>query len=236
LCENFTRRKLKRWVERIDEKIERYLQGLDENDEHEPNIYKPTAEELREKIAALKQHREEHEALQQQLEESGERQISLTDPDARSMPVGKGRGTEVAYNVQVSVDAQHKLIVDHEVTNKATDRGHLSPMALPAKEILQVETLEVVADRGYYDGQHIKAYLEEVCYVSHNISSSQVGVSFLHCRDTGWLRSHNDAAAYPYAKAGRTDCQSCFGKLCQAGRHAGHSEARRWRRIWRVRI
>lgn len=158
---NFTRRKLKRLVERIDEKIERYLQELDENDEQEPNIYKPTAEELREKIEALKKHREEHEALQQQLEESGDRQISLTDPDARSMPVGKGRGTEVAYNVQVSVDAKHKLIVDHEVTNKATDLGQLSPMALRAKEVLQVETLEVVADMGYYDGKHIKACLEE---------------------------------------------------------------------------
>jgi transposase len=158
---NFTRRKLKRLVERIDEKIERYLQELDENDEQEPNIYKPTAQELREKIEALKKHRQEHQALQQQLEESGERQISLTDPDARSMPVGKGRGTEVAYNVQVSVDAQHKLIVDHEVTNKATDLGQLSPMALRAKEVLQVETLEVVADMGYYDGQHIKACLEE---------------------------------------------------------------------------
>lgn len=158
---NFTRRKLKRLVERIDEKIERYLQELDENDEQEPNIYKPTAEELREKIEALKKHREEHEALQQQLEERGDRQISLTDPDARSMPVGKGRGTEVAYNVQVSVDAKHKLIVDHEVTNKATDLGQLSPMALRAKEVLQVETLEVVADMGYYDGKHIKACLEE---------------------------------------------------------------------------
>lgn len=145
----------------IDEKIERYLQELDENDEQEPNIYKPTAEELREKIEALKKHREEHEALQQQLEERGDRQISLTDPDARSMPVGKGRGTEVAYNVQVSVDAKHKLIVDHEVTNKATDLGQLSPMALRAKEVLQVETLEVVADMGYYDGKHIKACLEE---------------------------------------------------------------------------
>ena len=155
------RRKLKRLVERIDEKIERYLQELDENDEQEPDIYKPTAEELRGKIEALRKRREEHEALQQQLEESRDRQISLRDADARSMPVGKGRGTEVAYNVHVSVDDKHKLIVDHEVTNEATDLGQLSAMALRAKEVLQVEALEVVADMGYYDGKQVKACLEE---------------------------------------------------------------------------
>ena len=158
---NLTKRKLKRLVQRIDEKVDRYLQELDQNDEQEPNIYKPTAEELREKIETLKKRRKEHQALQQQLEDSGDRQISLTDPDARSMPVGKGRGTEVAYNVQVCVDAKHKLIVDHEVTNEATDLGQLSPMARRAKELLQVEAFDVVADMGYYDGKHVKACLEE---------------------------------------------------------------------------
>jgi len=158
---NFTRRKLKRLVQRIDEKVERYLQALDENDAQEPNIYKPTAQELREKIDALKKRKEELAALQKQLEESGESQVSLTDPDARSMPVGKGRGTEVAYNVQLSVDAKHKLIVDHEVTNEVTDLGQLSPMAIRAKEILQVEQIEVLADMGYYDGKHVKACVEE---------------------------------------------------------------------------
>jgi len=114
---DFTERRLKGTIRRLDEKIERYLGELDTNDEQEPESYKPTAEELREKIEALKKRKREYEALQEQLEESGEKQISLTDPDARSMPRGGKRGTEVAYNVQMSVDAKHHLIVDHEVTN-----------------------------------------------------------------------------------------------------------------------
>lgn len=158
---NFTRRKLKGMIKRIDEKIDRYLEEVDANDEREPDSYKPTAEEVQEKIEVLKRRKQECEALQEQIEESGEKQISLTDPDARSMPVGKGRGTEVAYNVQVSVDAKHKLIVDHEVTNEVTDLAQLSPMAIRVKEVLQVERLEVLADMGYYDGKQVKACLEE---------------------------------------------------------------------------
>lgn len=158
---NFTERRLKGTIQRLDEKIERYLGELDTNDEQESESYKPTAEELREKIEALKKRKREYEALQGQLEESGEKQISLTDPDARSMPRGGKRGTEVAYNVQMSVDAKHHLIVDHEVTNKVTDQGQLSTMAIRAKEVLQVEELEALADMGYYDGKQVKTCLQE---------------------------------------------------------------------------
>ena len=79
------------------------------------------------------------------------------DPDSRSMPPGKGHGTDVAYNVQVTVDSKHKLILDHEVTNAPTDRGHLSPMAIRARDLLGVKRLEAVADMGYYDGQEVKS-------------------------------------------------------------------------------
>jgi hypothetical protein len=90
------------------------------------------------------------------MEESGETQISLTDPDSRSMPVGGGRTTDVAYNVQMSVDSKHKLILDYEVTNEVTDRSLLSQMSERAKEALSVEELDVLADMGYYDGQQVK--------------------------------------------------------------------------------
>ncbi|MGB5933211.1 MAG: IS1182 family transposase [Anaerolineae bacterium] len=158
---NFTRPKLKRMNRRIDEKIERYLQELDENDELELDSYRPTAGELREKIEALQKRKQEYQELQERLDAHQETQISLTDSDARSMPVGKRRGTDVAYNVQISVDDKHHLIVDHEVTNAVTDQGQLSCMAMRAKEALQVERLEVVADMGYYDGKEVKACLEE---------------------------------------------------------------------------
>lgn len=98
------------------------------------------------------------------MDQSGQSQVSLTDPDSRStpsrclagMPAGKGHGTDVAYNVQVTVDAKHKLILDHEVTNDPTDRNHLSTMATRAKDLLGVKRLQAVADMGYYDGQEVK--------------------------------------------------------------------------------
>ena len=83
-------------------------------------------------------------------------QISLTDPDARSMATsGKDTGV-VGYNVQMAVDTQHHLIVAHEVTNVGTDRQQLSNMAEQARTEMDVEKLEAVADRGYYEGEVIK--------------------------------------------------------------------------------
>jgi transposase len=153
---NFTKRKLKALTKRIDEKIERYLEELDENDARETDSERWTKEELQEKIEGLKKRKGKYEELQQELEESGENQISLTDADARSMKLGKGRGTVVGYNVQISVDAKHKLIVDHELTNECNDMKQLSSMATQAKEVLEEETLDVVADAGYYNGEEIK--------------------------------------------------------------------------------
>lgn len=158
---NFTSRRLTNKIQRIEDKIERYLQELDEADGQEPDSYKPTAEELKQKIEALKKRKQEYNGLQDQMEESGESQISLTDVDARSMWVGTGRGNEVAYNVQISVDEKHKLIVDHEVINEGIDVTQLGPMAIRAKETLQVERLEVLADTGYYSSEEIKKCVEE---------------------------------------------------------------------------
>jgi len=153
---NFTKGKLKALTKYVEEKIERYLEELDENDAQETDNEKPTKEELQEKIEWMKQRKGRYDELQQQMEEEGKSQISLVDEDARSMKLGKGRGSVVGYNVQISVDAKHKLIVDHEVTNECNDMKQLSPMANRAREVLEVESLEVVADAGYYNGQEIK--------------------------------------------------------------------------------
>ena len=158
---NFTARKLETLTQRVDEKIERYLKELDANDSQEVDSQKPTAEELQEKIETLRKRKQGYEELQERLDESGETQISLTDPDARSMRVGRARGTEVAYNVQITVDDKHNLIVDHEVTNEVTDRGQLSTMAIRAKEILGVDELDALADMGYYHGREVRTCLEE---------------------------------------------------------------------------
>lgn len=158
---NFTDRRLKRALQDIDKKIDAYLDELDENDAQEPEVRKLSAKELKEKIRTLRERMKKYRGLREQIEESGETQISLTDPDARSMPLAGGPRTQVGYNVQVAVDAKHKLIVAHEVTNAVTDRSLLGPMAKRAKEALGVEELEVLADMGYYDGQQVKDCLEE---------------------------------------------------------------------------
>jgi transposase len=170
---NFTKGKLKALRRQAEAKIERYLQELDENDAEETDSKKLTREELQEKIEWLKKRKETCDELEQQIEESGESQISLTDPDARSMRLGSNRGTEVGYNVQISVDAKHKLVVDHEVTNECNDVSQLSCMAIRAKEVLGIESLEVVADGGYYNNEEIRNCTEQaiVPYIPRTNSS-----------------------------------------------------------------
>jgi len=158
---NFTQKKLKRQLKDLDKKIDDYLQDLDQADQQEKNTPdQPSADQLREKIEQMKRRQAELRRTQAHLEDSGQSQISLTDPDSRSMPVGGGEATVVAYNVQLSVDAKHKLIVDHEVTNEVTDLGLLSTMAKRAKQALGVDELDAITDMGYYAGQQVKECLE----------------------------------------------------------------------------
>ena len=133
---NFTDRRLKKAIKDIEKKIDAYLDELDENDAMEPDEHKPSAEELKEKIQRLKERMKKYKGLKKKMEDSGETQISLTDPDSRSMPLAGGPRTQVAYNVQISVDEKHKLILDHEVTNEVTDRNLLSQMATRCKRSL----------------------------------------------------------------------------------------------------
>ena len=123
---NFTQQQTKRIISELDKKIKSYLSELDETDEQEGEVPSPTDEELQDKVAEMRSRQDKAKELVEELEECGETQISLTDPDSRSMPLGGGRKTQVGYNVQVSVDAKHNLIVDHEVTNAVTDRDLLS--------------------------------------------------------------------------------------------------------------
>ena len=151
---NFTAKKLDLIIKEIDEKVASYLDELNESDEQEKGLSNPTAEQLKDKIEKLKERKQGYEQIQQQLEQSGESQISMTDPDSRSMKVGQG--TDICYNLQIAVDDRHKLIVEHELTNDPTDHAHLASMALIAKQTLEVEDMEVVADKGYYDGAEVK--------------------------------------------------------------------------------
>jgi len=156
---NFNPTKLACLIESIDERIAAYLAEMERQDAAEPSVAKPSAEELRAKINQLKGRRQFHQNLAEELKESRRQEVSLTDPDSRLMSVGQG--LDVCYNVQTAVDSKHKLIVHHEVTNAHTDEGHLVEIATTAKQVLEVETLEVVADKGYYSGEEIKKCVDQ---------------------------------------------------------------------------
>ena len=154
---NFTKAKLKRRLQQIDESIERYLGQIASADRQETAQAKDKTERLENKIATLKQEMARLKMLEVRLLEAPDQQISLTDPDARSMATS-GRGTGmVGYNVQAAVDTKHHLIVAHEVTNVGHDRNQLSHMAKTARQAIGTEALEVVADRGYFKGEEIQA-------------------------------------------------------------------------------
>jgi transposase len=155
---NFTRAKVERRRAQIEESVARYLQQLDTADRHDPtDALAARTTRLKEKIARLGQEMQRLAELEAQMLASPDQQISLTDPDARSMATsGRGSGV-VGYNVQVAVETEHHLIVAHEVTNDGCDLAQLSAMGKEAKAVLEVEELEAVADRGYWDSEEILA-------------------------------------------------------------------------------
>jgi len=155
---NFTRAKVERRRAQLEESVARYLSQLDTADRHEPTEALATkTERLKEKLAKLKEEMAKLVAIEAQMLASPDQQVSLTDPDSRSMATsGRGSGV-VGYNVQVAVDTEHHLIVAHEVTNSGSDRSQLANMAKQAKAVLQAQELAAVADRGYFNSPEILA-------------------------------------------------------------------------------
>ena len=155
---NFTRAKMDRRMAQIEESVARYLQQLDTADRQEPSgALQTKTSRLKDKIAKLKQQMQHLKELRVQMLAAPDQQISLTDPDSRSMATsGRGSGV-VGYNVQVAVETKHHLIIAHEVINEGSDRAQLSPMAKAAKAVLAVEKLDAVADRGYFSGEEFLA-------------------------------------------------------------------------------
>ena len=148
---NFTRAKMKRRLMEVDASIDRYLEQLAAADQAEPAHDK--SQRLEDKIAAMRKEMARLKKLEAQMLKAPDKQISLTDPDARSM---KTRGTGiVGYNVQTAVDTEHHMIVAHEVTNNGSDRRQLANMAKQAKSVIATEELTAVADRGYNPGEDI---------------------------------------------------------------------------------
>jgi len=150
---NFTSAKLQRRLAQIEQSIGRYLAAMDTADRAEPEVAQLKKGRLQDKISALRQQMQKLKALEGQMLASPDQQLSLTDPDARSM---KSRESGiVGYNVQTAVDTKHHLIVAHEVVTQGVDRDQLAHMAEQAREATGKEQLTVVADRGYFKSEQI---------------------------------------------------------------------------------
>jgi len=152
---NFTRASLAKFIELADAKLNDYLQRLDQGDASEAKIGGARVKNLAEKIAAVRERRTRCKEMLAELDRTGEDQISLTDPDSRAMAAHTR--VAVGYNVQVAVDAKHKLIVEQQVTNQVVDMGLLKQTAEPAKEVLGVATIDATADKGYFKIEDIEA-------------------------------------------------------------------------------
>jgi transposase len=155
---NFTKAKVERRRKQLEANVSRYLSQLDTADfQEQTEAITLKRIRLKDKLKKLHSEMAKLDAMEKQMLASPDEQISLTDPDSRSMATsGRGSGV-VGYNVQVATETEHHLIIAHEVTNVGSDRSQLANTAKAAKEVLQVDKLEAVADRGYYHGEEIKA-------------------------------------------------------------------------------
>jgi transposase len=152
---NFTPHKLKARMQQLEESVARYLNDLDRADREPAAVPAARVSHLKEKIATVKEQVRRLRGIAKQLQDAPDQQISLTDPDARSMATS-GRGTGiVGYNVQAAVDTTHHMIVAHEVTNVGHDRSQLTAMSTLARDAIGADRLMVLADRGYFDGEEI---------------------------------------------------------------------------------
>jgi transposase len=152
---NFTKHKLKARVQQLEESVARYLADLDRADRNPSSVTEARVEHLKEKVKTVKAQMRRLKQLGKQMGQAPDGQISLTDPDARSMATSARGSGVVGYNVQTAVDAKHHLVVTHEVTNQGTDRAQLSSMGQQTQEALGTDKLTALADRGYYAGPEI---------------------------------------------------------------------------------
>lgn len=148
---NYNQQKIERHLNYIDQKIDEYLKELDENDNKEQGERKLKVNEC---LQQLEQRRQKYLDLERQLKKTGQDQVSTTDPDARQLII-RGDIAEVAYNAQTTIDSKHNLVIDTKVIN-TNDRKILSTMGLQAKEILNKDSFELLADKGYHNGEELQ--------------------------------------------------------------------------------
>jgi transposase len=153
-------RKLENSLKLINEKIERYLKELEENDKEDVDDDNDNQEtrELQEKIRKLEEKRDEYVRIQNEMKQSGKKEVTLTDPESRLMKVR--HGLDVCYNIESAVDSKNHLVCEYYVTNHPSDKNELAKVAMGAKENLGAAKFDVTADSGFFDSEHIKECVE----------------------------------------------------------------------------
>ena len=212
---NFTRGALATFIREADEKLAEYTRRLDAGDTDEEQAGNGAAPDrgsgsgkLAEKIAAIAARRDRHRVLLDELDRTGENQISLTDPDARAM--ARMTKVGVGYNVQIAVDVKHHLIAEQEVSNQVLDLGLLAPTVEVAMATLEVERIEAVADRGYFKVEDLEACEKAgvTAYVPKPRRGPAVGKGFFSkemFRYDPERESSPVPAARPFSRATRVD-------------------------------
>jgi transposase len=152
---NFTDNKLAARMQQLEQSIARYLGDLDRADRDPTAVTEARVEHLKQKVETVRAQMQHLKQMGEQMTQAPDGQVSLTDPDARSMATSGHRTGVVGYNVQTAVDAKNHLIVAHEVTNSGSDRSQLSSMGKQTQEAMGVEKLTALADRGYFKGEEI---------------------------------------------------------------------------------
>jgi transposase len=239
---NFTRAKMKRRLEQIDKSLDKYMAKLEETDQVESVGIDLQTIKIKDKISALHEEMQRLKEIETEMLAAPDKQVSLTDPDSRSMKT-RGQGI-VGYNVQTAVDAEHHLIVAHEVTNEGTDRRQLTNMSILSKEALDQDDLTIIADRGYFRSEEILASYEAgfrplvpTTYTSNNVAQGRFAkTDFIYIasdneylcpagerlRYTG-ISTFDNKKHYSYTSK---ECKSCHIKTqCTKGKER---RIRRW--------
>lgn len=246
---NYNHKKIDRHLAYIEEKSNEYFTQLENNDTKEDVI---KVANIQEKIERLNKNKIKYEALQEQLLNSSEPQVSTTDPDARALLV-QGQVVEVCYNIQAAVDDKHKLVVATHTINR-NDRNALSDIALEAKENLQAETFTAILDKGYHNGREIQAVTDagiisivapseivnsnthgttpeyvvtNFVYNTHNDTYTCPQGNTLSTTGTWHKKSRDKNISYQFKKYRTPECKTCPVKHLCTGRASGGREIER---------
>jgi len=191
---NYTRAKIKRRIAAIDKSLNRYFSQLESFDRQEQTVEPAKLQHIDKQISSLKQQMSDAKKMEELVNESPDHQVSLTDPDARAMGTTARSSGVVGYNVQTAVDTKHQLIVEHDVTNKTSDRGQLSRMAIKARDAIGANKLDVIADRGYFNSEEIKATVDAgiTPYVPKSMTSGNIAKGLFDRRDFIYIAENDE--------------------------------------------